>query len=194
MKKYKDANILKDTYYKYGSLRKAAPFLNTSSGTVLNWLRKYHIPRLPQLHLYDNHSGWGRLNELFIAGHPFFIKNFKDFGEFDKSPFDGIWQTEKVNIKCTHSKRKLTIRIKNSRHVVKFYICSVYNDDLDPLIPIAIFVIPAHVVSHTSITLSLSLDSKFAKYLLKGGVDFDLQEGEEYNRNFKKKYQIPTKR
>ncbi|MCL5409652.1 MAG: hypothetical protein M1607_02205 [Patescibacteria group bacterium] len=194
MKDYQDKEKLEEIYKKYGSSRNAAPVFGISYSTVLNWLRKYQIERTPQLHLSDNPSGWGRLNELYIAGHPAFVKGYRDFGEFDKFPFDGIWLTEKVNIKCTHSKSKKTFRIKNKRHVVKFYICCIYDDDLDPLIPIAIYVIPAYKVSHTSITVSLSPNSKYERFRLKPGIDFDIEEAGRYNKEFKEKYSYPVKR
>lgn len=187
-KLYRDKDKLFRAYKELGSTRRAGKFFGVSNKTIIYWMKKYDIPRIPRMELHNNSSGWGRRAELYVAGFSYFVENFRDFGEFDKSSFDGIWFTERVNIKCTHSRKRYIFGVKKNRHDVSHYICCVYNDDKDPLIPIAIFVIPAKVAPHTSITVSLNPNSKYARYMLKEGVDFDVKEAKKYNKNFKKKY------
>lgn len=65
---YKNRTLLREKYDELGSTRRVGKFFGVSSGTVIYWMRKYAIPRNPKLFLYDNNSGWGRLNELYIIG------------------------------------------------------------------------------------------------------------------------------
>lgn len=189
METYKDEIILQRYYALLGSTRKVASHFGVSNGTIVYWLRKYHIPRIPKLYLYDNSSGRGRLCELYIADHPYFKKHFKDFGIVDdKGKFDGTWHWDKVNIKSTHSKKRHSFRVKKKRHDVMFYICAIYDDDIDPLIPVAIYLIPSKVCPRTTITISLSKDSKYAKFRLKEGIDFSVEDVMEYNKKFRSKY------
>lgn len=188
---YKNKAILNKIYRKYGSTWRAGKYFGVTNTTILNWMRRFKIPRIPKMYLYNNNSGKGRINELYILGHPFFKRNMKDLGIFDdKSKSDVLWYGDKTNIKCTHSKWFM-FRIKKRRHDVCWYICCVYIDDIDSLIPVEIFVIPANVAPHTGITVSLTkADGKYAKYKLslKRNIEFSSEEEKKYNQKFKNKY------
>ena len=190
-----DEQMLRKLHFELGTTHKMAEKLGMSNVTVIKYMRLYHIPRIPLLYLYNNNSGWGRLAELFIMDFPYFKKHFKDFGEIDdKNKFDGLWYENKVNIKSTHSKGRKSFRVKKKRHDVLYYICCVYDDDIDPLIPIAIYVIPARVCPRTTITISLSPNSKYESFRLKPRIDFDVEEAERYNKEFTEKYSYPVNR
>src|SRR3989344_8801663 len=101
MKTYKNKAYLEKMYKKLGSTRKVGRHFNVSNSTIVNWMRRFHIPRTPQMNLYDNNSGKGRLAELYILGHPNFKKNMIDLGVIDdKSKIDALWYGDRVNIKC----------------------------------------------------------------------------------------------
>src|SRR3989344_9626566 len=190
-----DEQTLRKLHFELGTTHKMAERLKVSNVTVIRYMRTYHIPRTTKLHLYLNNSGVGRLCELYVADFPYFRKYFTDFGEIDdKNKFDGLWYENKVNIKSTHSKGRKSFRVKKKRHDVLYYICCVYDDDIDPLIPIAIYVIPARVYPRTTITISLSPNSKYESFRLKPRIDFDVEEAERYNKEFKEKYSYPVNR
>ncbi|MFA5136336.1 MAG: hypothetical protein WC489_02990 [Patescibacteria group bacterium] len=192
---YHNKKYLRRAYLSSGSTRKAARLFNVSNGTVIRWMRKFHIPREPKLYLSNSNSGRGRLCELYIVEHPYFKKHFKDLGIFDdKSKFDGLWFGDRVNIKSTHSKKKFTFRIKKIKHDVVYYICCIYIDEIDPLIPTEVFIIPAKISPRTTITATLGSKSKYAQYRLslKRGREFTSKSEREYNDKFKKKYRYPT--
>lgn len=194
---YQNKRYLQQTYRKYGSSRRVADICGVTNSTILYWMKKFHIPRIPRLYLFNNNSGKGRLCELYIVGHPYFEKYFKDLGEIDdKSKFDGLWYGDKVNIKCTHSTQKYTFRVKKKKHDVAYYICCVYIDDIDPSIPFDTFIIPAKFAPHTSITVSLKPTSKYSKFRLslKKGKKFSVAEEKKYNRQFKRKYSYPKRK
>lgn len=194
---YQNKKHLQQAYSKYGTSRKTADSYGITSNTVLNWMHKLRIPRIPKLHLYNNNTGKGRRCELYIVNHPFFKKHFKDLGEIDdKSKFDGLWYGDRVNIKSCHSKKRLSFRVKQNKHNVAFYICCPYDDDIDPQIPLDIFIIPAKFAPHSTITISLKPTSKYAKFRLslKRGKEFSIKSEIEYNRQFKKKYKYPKKK
>ncbi|MDP2637559.1 MAG: hypothetical protein Q8P26_00665 [Candidatus Levybacteria bacterium] len=191
MKTYKNKDYLKKMYKKLGSTRKVGRHFNVSNATIVNWMRRFHIPRIPQMNLYDNNSGKGRMAELNILGHPYFRKHMTDLGVIDdKSKIDVLWHGDRVNIKCCHSKR-FTFRVKKKRHDVSWYICCCYDDSIDPLIPIEVFIIPAKVAPHSGIGVSITKkDGKYYRYKLshKRGLDFSAEDEEKYNKWFKKKY------
>ena len=193
MKTYKDKKILIKAYEKYGTSRRVAKNFGVSIGTIIYWRRKLNLPKILKLYLYDNNSGKGRLNELYILGHPLFKKFMKDLGLIDdKMRFDVIWHGDKVNIKSSHAKRFM-FRVKveeNGRHVVAFYICCCYEDGIDPMIPIEIFIIPSRVAPYSTITISNIQSGKYAKYRLslKRGIDFSADDEKKYNQEFRKRY------
>lgn len=81
--------------------------------------------------------------------------------------------------------------LKKKRHDVCWYICCVYIDSIDPLIPVEIFVVPSKVAPHSGITVSLTkINGKYYRYklFLKRGLDFSAVEEEVYNQKFRKKY------
>lgn len=187
---YKDKNLLKAKYDELGSTRRVGKFFEVSNGAIIFWMRKFAIPRIPKLFLYDNNSGWGRLNELYIIGHPFFKKDTEDLGKDDKSKGDVIWKADKVNIKCSHFTRPM-FRVKKKRHDVGFYVCSYYDDKASQLIPIETWIIPASVAPHSGITPSLTkTNSIYHKYRLstKRGKEFSTTAEKRYNTRFVKKY------
>ena len=190
MKKYKDKETLEKYYDLLGSTRLVARTLDVSSSTIIRYMREHHIPRSHKLYLYKNNSWKGRRCELYVKDFPFFKNHFKDVGEVDdKAAFDGYWFENKVNIKSTHSKGRKSFRIKRKkRHNVFYYICCVYDDDIDPLIPIEIYVIPAKFAPHSTITISLNPNSKYERFRLKSGIDFDPIQVDQYNKWFKDKY------
>lgn len=183
---------LKQAYDRLGSTRRVALVYGVSNGTIIKWMRKYHLPRIPKLYLYNNPSGWGRRCEFYIIDHPFFKKHFKDLGVIDdKSKYDGLWYGDRINIKCSHSKRfSFRIKIKHGRHTSTFYICCCYDDNIDPLIPIEIFVIPSKIAPYSTITISNIQNGKYEKYRLslKRGIEFSVEEEKRYNAEFRKKY------
>lgn len=189
---YQNKRHLLRTYLEQGSTWRAADVYHVSNGTVNNWMRRYHIPRIPRPYLFDNNSGRGRLAEFYVIGHPFFKRHYKDLGVIDdKSKYDGLWYGDRVNIKCSHSQRfSFRIKIKNGRHVATFYICCCYDDNIDPLIPIEIFVIPSKIAPYTTITISNIQNGKYAKYRLslKRGIEFSTEDEKKYNAEFRKKY------
>lgn len=194
-KTYKDKKYLSLIYDKLGSTYNVAKHFKVAQPTIIYWMRKFGIPRIPKLHLYDNNSGRGRTTELHILGHPYFKNDIKDLGEDDKSKGDVIWKTDKVNVKGSHYKRFM-FRVKKKRHDVAVYICSCYIDLIDPLIPVETFVIPASKVPHSGITLTLNPKSKYHKYKLslKRDVEFSAREEKKYNEWFRKKYSKYLKR
>lgn len=195
---YQNKRHLWRTYFEQGSIRRAGLIYGVSSSTVDNWMKKFRIPRLPKMYLYDNNSGWGRLCEFYVMGHPFFKKHFKDLGVIDdKSKYDGLWYGDRVNIKSSHSRRfSFRVKIENGKHVAAFYICCCYDDGIDPLVPIEIFVIPSRIAPYSTITIS---DIRSGKYLvyrlsLKRGKEFSREAEIKYNKGFKKKYKKPMKK
>ena len=187
---YKNKTLLEQKYDELGSTRRVGKFFGVSNGTIINWMRKFTIPRIPKLYLYDNNSGWGRLSELYIIGHPFFKKDTRDLGEDDKSKGDVIWRTSKVNIKCSHYSRPM-FRVKKKRHDVGIYICSYFNDKISQLIPVETWIIPANVTPHSGIAPSLMrTTSKYHKYRLslKRGKEFSVAAEKRYNKQFVGKY------
>ncbi|OGK62261.1 hypothetical protein A2334_02465 [Candidatus Roizmanbacteria bacterium RIFOXYB2_FULL_38_10] len=194
---YQNKKQLRQAYQRLGSTRKVARLFNVSNGTIICWMRKFHISREPKLYLSNSNSGRGRLCELYIVEHPYFTMHFKDLGEFDdKSRYDGLWFGDRVNIKSSHSKKKFTFRIKKIKHDVVYYICCIYIDEIDPLIPTEVFIIPAKNSPRTSITATLGSKSKYAQFRLslKRGKEFTIKSEREYNEKFKKKYRYPTKK
>ncbi|OQA93096.1 MAG: hypothetical protein BWY24_00737 [Microgenomates group bacterium ADurb.Bin219] len=194
-KPYKNKEQLRQDYEMLGSTRQVGRFYGVTNVTVVNWMRRFQLPRIPKMYLYDNNSGWGRLAELYIQGHPYFKKQFKDLGEIDdKSKFDGLWHWDRVNIKCTHYKGKLTFRVKKKKHDVAYYICCVYVDEINPLIPNEIFVIPSKIAPRSGIGVTLEPKGKYHKYKLahKRGVEFTIEEEVMYNEQFKMTYKCPS--
>ncbi len=193
-KPYQNKRQLKQAYEKFGSTRRAARFFGVTNGTIIRWMRHFHLPRIPKLYLYDNHSGWGRLAEKYISRHPYFRKYFRDVGDFDdKSKYDALWYWDRVNVKSTHSKGKKCFRIKKKKHDVAYYICCVYDDKIDPLIPIEVFIIPASDAPRTTITVSLKTSCKYAKFRLslQRGKAFSIKDEIKYNEQFKNIYKYP---
>lgn len=194
---YQNKQNLFEAYDRLGSTRKVGSYYGVSNGTIINWMRKFQIPRIPKLYLYDNNSGWGRLCELYIKGHPYFKKQYRDLGEIDdKSKFDGLWHWDRVNIKCTHSRGKLSFRVKKKKHDVAYYIGCVYDDEINPLIPIEVFIIPSKVAPRTTIGITLGPDGKYHEYKLihKKGLVFTIEEEVEYDNWFEKKYKNPKRK
>ncbi len=124
-----------------------------SNGTIITWMRKFGLPRIPKLYLYNNNSGKGRLGELYILGHPYFRAQIIDMGIIDdKYPADLIWRGDKVDVKTSHYSIAM-FRIKNKvkRHRVRWYVCLYFNDKISLLIPREIWIIPANVCPYTGI-------------------------------------------
>lgn len=193
---YRNRHYLKQAYDKLGTTRNVGRDNRVSQATIIYWMRKFHIPRIPKLHLFNNPSGWGRLAEFYIIGHPFFRKHFKDLGEVDdKSKYDGLWYGDRINVKSSHASKRFSFRIKivQGRHVATYYICCCYDDSVDPLIPIEIFVIPSKVAPYSTITVSHIDSGKYARFRLslKRGKEFSNKAEFEYNKRFKKKYRYP---
>ena len=108
----------------------------------------------------------------------------------DKSKCDVVWRTLKANIKCSHFTRPM-FRVKKKRHDVGVYICSYYDDKVNPLIPIETWIIPAGFAPHSGVTPSLtSASSKYHKFRLslKRGKEFSVSAEKRYNARFIKMY------
>jgi len=190
-KNYNNKRDLERAYNKYGSTRNVAKHYGVSQQTILYWMKKFGIRRIPRFHLFFNNSGKGRLGELYILGHPYFKKDVIDLGELDdKNGFDLLWKGSKVNVKTSHYK-VATFRIKVKRHKASFYICLHYDDKVNRLIPLEIWTIPASKAPHSGIKPSLRrMNGKYHPYKLslKRGKEFDAKEESKYNRWFTRKY------
>ena len=191
MKNYQNKHILKEKYRELGSTRPVGKFFDVSNGTVCYWLRKFHLPRNPRLELQMNNSGEGRRGELYIAGHPYFKKDIVDVGKSDdKARKDLVWRNDTVDVKTTHYKGRPVFRIKKKHHVVNLYICLRYLDEISPLIPVEIWIIPSNKAAHAGITVSLEGKSKYNKYKLslERGKSFSVEDEKRYNQKFEKKF------
>jgi len=190
---YKNKDVIKTKYDELGSTRRVGKYFNVANGTIIYWMRKYGLPRIPKLHLYNNNSGKGRLGELYILGHPYFRNNVVDIELIDdKHAVDLIWRGDKVNVKTSHYKRPI-FRIKNKdlRHKVAYYICLFFIDSISPLIPTEVWVIPAKKCGYGGLGPGLGKQTKFHRHRLSliRNKKFSSQEEEKYNEWFAKKYQ-----
>lgn len=191
---HKDKNILKKKYSELGSTRKTGKFFGVSNGTIIYWMRKFGLPRIPKLYLANNNSAKGRLGELYIIGHPYFKNDILDLGVIDdKADKDLIWKGDKLDVKTCHYPERATFRVKNKskRHRVRYFICMYFDDNVNRLIPKEIWVIPANICPYTTITPGIkSNKSKYHEYKLPliKGIEFDAEEEKEYNKRFEEKY------
>lgn len=190
-KKYQNKIYLKQAYEKFGSTRRVAIHYKVSQQTIIYWMKKHGLSRIPKFHLFFNNSGKGRLGELYVLGHPYFKKNVVDLGELDdKNGFDLLWKGSRVNVKTSHYKVAI-FRIKVKRHKASFYFCLYYDDKVSRLIPLQIWIIPAKEAPHSGIKPSMvRTNSKYHKYKLslKRGKEFGAKEENKYNRLFARKY------
>lgn len=197
---YKNKQILKTKYEKLGSTRRVGRFFGVSNGTIIYWMRKFNLPRIPKLHLGNNKSAKGRLGELCVIGHPYFKNDVIDMGLIDdKYKGDLIWRGDKVNVKTSHSTTKPSFRVKDKkkRHQVRFYICLHFNDKVSFLIPQEIWIIPARICPYTTISPGIrSKKSKYFKYRISSlrGKEFSVEAEKEYNRQFCRKYKDLSKK
>ncbi|MFH0942659.1 MAG: hypothetical protein V1810_00615 [Candidatus Beckwithbacteria bacterium] len=190
-KTYKNKNTLKKKYAELGSTRRAGKFFKVSNGTIIYWMRKYHLPRKPRLDIQLNNSGSGRRGELYIAGHPYFKKNIIDLGIYDdKAKRDLLWFGDRVDVKTSHYKKRAIFRVKKKRHEVNWYICLYFNDEVSPLIPVEVLIIPSNMAPHSNITPGLRDKSKYSRYKLSRlrEKDFSAEEEKKYNEEFEKRY------
>lgn len=191
---YKNKEVLRKLYARLGSTRKVGKAIGKSNGTVIYWMRKHHLPRIPKLHLGNNNSAKGRLGELYILGHPFFKNSVVDTGLIDdKHPVDLIWRGDRTNVKTCHYPERPLFRIKNrgERHKVRWYVCLYFNDATSPLVPEEVWIIPSNACPYTSIAPGIkSKKSKYHKYKLSllRGQAFSVKEEEEYNKKFFEQY------
>lgn len=197
---YKNCKTLKATYEKYGSTRKAAKFLNCSNATIIRWMRKFKIPRIPKLYLIFNNSGKGRLAELYICGFPYFRKDIEDMGVLDdRYKVDLKWKSDLVDVKSCHNQKRPIFRIKleGKRHKANKYICLYFDDNIDPLIPMKIWIIPSSECPHSGVGISFSEGSKYDRFEISNikGINFNKKTIENYNNWFRKKYSkyLPNK-
>lgn len=183
---------LERAYQKYGSTRAVARAFRCSQCTVVNWLRILGIKAIPPLlHTIGGNTGKGRLAELYIVGHPYFRNKFKDelFENGDKAHFDGLLNSHKVNVKCTHWNRAI-FRVKEKFHRCEFYICLFYVDKVSRVIPREIWIIPASEASLGGISCGIKRKSKFDKYRLSllRNKKYSRKEELAFNQKFSKKY------
>lgn len=196
---YKSRKILKEKYDELGSTRKVGKRFGVSNGTIVYWMRKFCIPRIPKLYFGDSNSARARRGELYIVGHPYFKKDVFDYGTIDdKARRDITWRADECNVKTSHYKRAI-FRIKKKRHNVRFYICLHYGDTISPLMPIEIWIIPSSVAPYSNITPGIVReDSKYHKFKLSLLRDKEFSRKEEvaYNKWFEKKYRkyLPSKK
>lgn len=189
-KTYKDKEYLRQKYDELGSTRRVGKYFGVANGTIIHWMRKYSLPRIPKLYLYNNNSGKGRLCELYILNHPYFKKYSKDLGDDDKSKTDILWKFDRVNIKSSH-RSKPTFSVKKKRHDVAWYICCAYGDFNSNLVPSEIWIIPSKEAPHTGIKPAfIKKGGKYHKYRLslKRDIEFSSKDEAAYNKRFIKKY------
>lgn len=188
---YKDRTSLKQKYDELGSTRQVGKFFGVSNGTIIYWMKKYGLKRVPKLYLFGNNSGKGRLGELYILGHPYFKKEVVDMESIDdKYAVDLIWRNNRVNVKTSHFSRPL-FRVKVKRHKASFYICLYFIDPISSLIPREIWIVPASVAPHSGISPSLTkASSVYHKYKLSllRNKKFTKKKEDLYNKWFIKKY------
>lgn len=178
-------------YDKLGSTRRVGKYFGVSNGTICYWMKKYGLPRVPKLYMFNNNSGRSRRGELYMAGHPFIKNEVVDMGLVDdKYKVDLLWRNNKVDVKTCHYKYP-NFRIKVKRHQASYYFCLYYNDKVSELIPVEVWIFPARIVPHSGIRTSLTRNSsKYHKYKLSLVRDKKFSSvGEyKYNKQFEKKY------
>ncbi|MFA6944268.1 MAG: hypothetical protein WC220_00075 [Pedobacter sp.] len=179
---------LEKAYQKYGSTRAVARVFGCSQTHVVGWLRKFGIKAIPPLlHTIGGNTGKGRLAELYVEGHPYFVNRFKDSlqDDGDKSPIDGFLDTKKVNVKSSHWKRPC-FTLKEKVHRCDLYICAWYVDKISRVIPREIWIIPSKEAPLSHISCGIRNKDKYGKYRL--SLVSNKKDELTYNRKFGKKY------